>query len=216
MLTLIQDLGMQYPTETSSKKKKYGLYRCDCGNIVKSQSYRVNGGYTMSCGCLRIEKITKHGLVRNRMYNSWNNMIQRCTNPNHISYKNYGAIGIKVCERWFDFANFVQDMQDTFKSGLSIDRINSLENYEPSNCRWATKTVQARNTKVLQKNNTSGYRGVSLCLKSNVWFSRIRVNGKLVHLGTFKNKNDAAQAFNDYVDKHNLEHTKNTIIKDNQ
>ena len=71
-------------------------------------------------------------------------MIQRCTDPGHKSYKDYGGRGIKVCERWLTFENFYADMGDP-PDGLSIDRKNVNGNYEPGNCRWATPEEQASN-----------------------------------------------------------------------
>jgi hypothetical protein len=79
-----------------------------------------------------------------REYSSWNAMIQRCTNPNEIGYKNYGGRGISVCERWFDFANFFADM-GARPDRMTLDRIDVNGNYEPSNCRWATYSDQLRN-----------------------------------------------------------------------
>jgi hypothetical protein len=73
-------------------------------------------------------------------------MWQRCTNPNHKGYKNYGGRGITVCERWDSFKNFYADMGEA-PEGRSLDRINNDGNYEPSNCRWATRKEQAQNSR---------------------------------------------------------------------
>ena len=77
-------------------------------------------------------------------YNTWLGMRSRCDNSYHIEFKRYGARGISVCERWKTFANFLADMGQR-PPGHSIDRINSDGNYEPGNCRWATRIEQARN-----------------------------------------------------------------------
>jgi hypothetical protein len=73
-------------------------------------------------------------------------MIQRCTNPKDPRWKWYGARGITVCDRWrHSFESFFTDMGPRPSASLSIDRIDSLGNYEPGNCRWADATTQARN-----------------------------------------------------------------------
>jgi hypothetical protein len=125
--------------------------RCDCGteHLVTTSSLR--SGHTTQCGTCRREQLREqmrkrcmHGMSKTRAFCCWANMIQRCLNPNHPSYENYGGRGITVCEDWRSFENFYADMLDP-PLGLSIDRIDVNGDYEPSNCRWADAPTQATN-----------------------------------------------------------------------
>ena len=94
-------------------------------------------------------RIIKHGLSKRNnvhpLYTVWNGMMKRCNNPKAQNYKWYGAKGIKVCERWLNPINFIQDMELTYKKGLQLDRIKVSGDYEPSNCLWSTPSQNSKN-----------------------------------------------------------------------
>lgn len=133
------------------------LCKCDCGKEHYVESCRLNKNGTKSCGCLSKEKLIErsrtHGMTKTRIFSIWDGMKKRCLLPTNGGYKNYGARGIKVCERWLKFENFKEDMYDSYlkhveefgEKNTSLDRIDVNGNYEPSNCRWATLEEQNNN-----------------------------------------------------------------------
>jgi len=131
---------------------QYAEYLCICGNRKEISIYNVKIGGTMSCGCLKKENFNnnKHGLYYTRFYNIWNGMKNRCLNINNSRYKDYGARGINICDRWLDFINFKEDMYEEYlehckefgESNTSIDRENNNLGYNKDNCRWATLSQQ--------------------------------------------------------------------------
>lgn len=94
--------------------------------------------------------MTTHGMSDTATYRSWGSMIQRCCNPNNPRYPEWGGRGIKVCERWLSFENFLADMGER-PEGLTLDRIDNEGHYEPGNCRWSTHREQRMNQRRMQQ-----------------------------------------------------------------
>lgn len=127
---------------------------CDCGKARQAVGRDLTSGRTTSCGCKKSERAktaaVRHGHAsheeRSREYRSWASMMTRCTNPKYEHWERYGGRGISVCQRWLDsFENFLADMGQR-PEGTSLDRYpNPDGNYEPGNCRWATRVEQRAN-----------------------------------------------------------------------
>lgn len=99
-------------------------------------------------GTYRRKTGKQHNRCRTPEWRAWRDMLARCRNPNDKHFKDYGGRGIKVCERWENsFSNFLDDLGLRPSLLHSLDRENNDGHYEPSNCRWATKKQQIRNTR---------------------------------------------------------------------
>jgi hypothetical protein len=151
-LTVIGDAG-----STRHGKRRW-LCRCECGQSATVIGSQLRSGRTRSCGCLHRERAAemgrqpssyKHGGSDSPTYRIWIGVISRCENPRATHYSYYGGRGIRVCDRWRrSYEAFLADMGER-PPGLTIDRIDPDGDYEPGNCRWATRSEQRRNQRAV-------------------------------------------------------------------
>ncbi|MDW3922226.1 hypothetical protein QI261_00675 [Staphylococcus saprophyticus] len=154
------------------KRGKAFLCKCDCGNTTIVPLASLKNNRVKSCGCLNSEIQSKfmkeynnkHGKSNTAEYRVWKGMRERCNNPKHKQYKDYGGRGIKVCERWNNFSVFLEDMGEKPTKKHQIDRTNNDGNYEPNNCRWVTPSENALNKRFLI--GKSGHKNIILDGKS--------------------------------------------------
>lgn len=161
---------------------------CDCGNTTEVRGAYLRNGHTTSCGCKRGNHDVIHGGARRKArmpeYHVWAAMRRRCQDTNSKSYKDYGGRGITVCDRWQDFANFIEDMGQRPSPEYSIERKDNDRGYSPDNCIWATRDIQAKNRRPPKKlthcrkghalngdnlyQAPDGRRGCRICRRANM------------------------------------------------
>lgn len=204
---IVGDTGCIYRGQFTPSK---ALFMCPfCGTEFVTKFASVLTGRTKSCGCYgaaaRKASSTKHGLSGTKIYNTWNNMKDRCYNINSDVYEHYGGRGIAVCDEWRNdvlaFFNHVSSLDNYGNPGYTLDRIKVNGNYTPGNVRWGTGHMQATNQR-RRRDNSSGYTGVYK--KGNRWVSKIFIEGDEIIIGNFDSCEKAAHARNEFIIDHCL------------
>lgn len=167
-------------------KKAMAVFTCKCGSCDVADFRRVRNGKCISCGCLTrdvtLSRNVTHGRSRTKEYVAWTSLKWRCHNPRSSKYKHYGARGIVVCERWLNsFESFLSDMGLAPSASHSIDRVDVNGNYEPNNCRWATKTEQMNN---MRKNVFYTFYGLTMSLAR--WSAISGISANVIRCRIFK------------------------------
>lgn len=182
---------------------------CDCGNIRTVQGCGLKSGNSKSCGCLQREIVTEanttHGETvggkKTSEYSTWQDILDRCNNPNNPWYHNYGGRGIKVCDRWLDFNVFLEDMGRNPGEGYEIDRIDNDKGYSKNNCRWILRKYNNYNKRG-RNNSTSKYKGVSYDKARSKWVARLFKDGEYKLRKRFDTEIEAAKAYNEAAIKY--------------
>lgn len=170
------------------------LCKCDCGNETVVSTSDLVTKNTKSCGCNK-HKIKHGALVDGEIpteYSTWKSMIERCENPKRKEYKYYGGRGIKVCNRWKDYLNFIVDMGEKPHPEYTLERVDNNGDYSPKNCIWTDWATQSIN-KRKRSDNKSGFTGVNWNKEKSKWEVRIGYEGKTFRLGYYSELSQAVK-----------------------
>lgn len=176
-LTVLRETGMAM---VNGKKRVFYECLCHCGKTAIRDAYTLKYGKSKSCGCI----VVKHGLTSKytdketrKAYFAWRDIIQRCSNPEHPFYKDYGGRGITVCERWSASPRaFIEDVGLPPVGLTTIDRINNELSYEPGNVRWTTNRQSMRNRRNTRRFSYSGQN-----LTVDEWSERTGIPARVIY-----------------------------------
>ena len=161
----------------SGRREVMWRCKCDCGNEVVVHKGGMHKGGTVSCGCAKRSRLTKHGLSESRLDRIFRGMKQRCYDKHAANYAAYGGRGVRICNEWLEDkqAFFDWAIHNGYDDSLSIDRVDVNGDYTPANCKWATNKEQSNNRR---DNIRISYDGLTLSVaewaaKTNIPYSTI-------------------------------------------
>lgn len=185
---------------------------CDCGNEIKANSYKLKKGLQQSCGCLkkemepRLGNLTrKYEITNMRLYRVYRSMFERCYSSESKIYKNYGARGITICDEWLGDNGYDTFAKWAIKSGYNedaqrgectLDRIDTMKNYEPDNCRWISNLKQQNNRR---NNRIVEYQGKRQTIAE--WARELNIPYSTLRNGLMIDGRPIEYYVNDYIPK---------------
>jgi hypothetical protein len=198
------------------KKYIFGTFKCNnCGELYNSGFGRIKNGDTKVCK--KCSNVVRKIYSINKIGRLWYNIKRRCYNKKSQSYKNYGAIGITMSDDWLHYPNFEawvleQVGGDVSKLGkgigkVTLDRKNPYLGYSESNCRFSSPTVQSRNIRY-NLNLPMGYMGVDKSFFKVAYKVKLAIDRQTIYIGSYPTKYQCLVAREDYIEKHNLEHSR--------
>lgn len=177
------------------------ICKCDCGNITTVSAGNLKGNSVKSCGCLRHEAHNTHHLSNTKICKIWYGMRKRCYSEKEPAYKDYGGRGITICDEWLnDVVPFYKwAINNGYKDGLMIERIDNDKGYSPDNCKWATPKDQANNRRSCV-NFT--YNGETKNLTQ--WCNYFGLPYKTIHARIYKRHWTFERAITEPIKAHNI------------
>lgn len=138
-------IAFDHAKRTARSTRSYWLCQCSCGTEKIVRSDGLKSGDNVSCGCKKVEQLTTHGDTGTPEHSAWLSLFDRCRNPNCAAFKDYGARGIDICQRWEKYGNFLADMGRKPTDKHTLERDRNDDGYQPDNCSWATRRAQSYN-----------------------------------------------------------------------
>lgn len=214
-MKVIADLGMKKPTPNYYKKVRMAVFECtNCNShfeavVSKKAESQL---FCKSCNGTSNKKPNRDHKLCKIWYDTRAKL--KMNNSHSVAYL---SKNISMCPEWdsnFD-AFFEWAINNGYKEGLTIDRIDNEGNYEPSNCRWVNHSVQIANQRPIKKTNTTGYKGITKTSNAK-WIASIKYEHKTYGLGSYSNPITAAKVYDSFVKLMNWPHSTNQLLSENE